>query len=93
MLYTKLMKRTSDQNVKNKQSHVQDEVLGIYQHYKGGEYEVLGIGTHSETEEKLVIYRALYNPYEIWIRPYEMFFETTEVNGESIPRFKKNESE
>ena len=87
------MKSTSEQNVKKEQERTIEDVTGTYQHYKGGNYEVLGIGTHSETEEKLVVYKALYAPYEIWIRPYEMFFETTEVNGEPIPRFKKIESE
>ena len=87
------MKSTSGQNVKKEQERTIEDVTGTYQHYKGGNYEVLGIGTHSETEEKLVVYKALYAPYEIWIRPYEMFFETTEVNGEPIPRFKKIESE
>lgn len=85
------MKRTTEQNVKKEQKHIIEDSTGTYQHYKDGNYEVLGIGTHSETEEKLVVYKALYAPYEIWIRPYEMFFETTEVNGEPIPRFKKIE--
>ena len=83
------MKRTSDTNVKKRQKHIIEDVTGTYQHYKGGNYEALGIGTHSETGEKLVIYKALYAPYKIWVRPYEMFFETTEINGEQIPRFKK----
>jgi hypothetical protein len=86
------MKPTSEQNVKKGQKHIIENITGTYQHYKGGKYEVLGIGTHSETEEKLVVYKALYAPYEIWVRPYEMFFGTTEVNGKSIPRFKKIES-
>lgn len=49
---------------------------GIYTHYKGREYEVIEIATHSETEEKLVVYRALYGEHGLWVRPLEMFDET-----------------
>ncbi len=61
--------------------------LGRYRHYKGGEYEVLGVARHSETLEPLVIYRPLYNQSGIWVRPYTMFFEQVEVNGQFQPRF------
>lgn len=64
-------------------------LTGKYRHYKGNEYELLGVGTHTETDEKLVIYKALYAPHEIWVRPFDMFFETVEVNGKTIPRFEK----
>ena len=46
---------------------------GIHRHYKGNFYEVIGIGQHSETEEKLVVYRALYGEHGLWVRPLEMF--------------------
>lgn len=46
---------------------------GIYRHYKGNEYEVIGIAKHSETEELLVVYRALYGEYGLWVRPLSMF--------------------
>lgn len=46
---------------------------GLYRHYKGNEYEVMGIAKHSETEELLVVYRALYGERGLWIRPLEMF--------------------
>ena len=49
---------------------------GIYLHYKGNEYEVIDIATHSETEEKMVIYRALYRKFGLWVRPLSMFDET-----------------
>ncbi|SEL59960.1 DUF1653 domain-containing protein [Halomonas daqiaonensis] len=60
---------------------------GIYRHYKGPLYEVLGVARHSETEEKLVAYRALYGDYGLWVRPLDMFLETVEVQGEPVPRF------
>jgi len=61
---------------------------GIYRHYKGNEYEVLMTVRHSETEEWMVVYRALYGEYGIWVRPYDMFIEKVEVDGESVERFK-----
>lgn len=60
---------------------------GIYRHYKGALYEVNGIARHSETEEEMVVYRALYGDYGLWVRPAAMFTETVEINGETIPRF------
>lgn len=61
---------------------------GIYRHYKGKLYEVSGIARHSETEEPLVVYRALYGDYGLWVRPAEMFAECVEINGQSLPRFE-----
>lgn len=63
--------------------------LGLYRHYKGGEYEVLGVARHSETQEPLVVYRPLYNASGWWLRPHEMFFEAVEVDGRLRPRFEK----
>ena len=60
---------------------------GLYQHYKGGEYEVLAVVRHSETLEPLVLYRPLYNDSGLWVRPYAMFCETVEVNDQRRPRF------
>ena len=64
-------------------------ISGRYRHYKGNEYEVIGEGTHTETEEKLMIYRSVKDPAVIWVRPYEMFFEMVEVDGLTVPRFTK----
>lgn len=61
---------------------------GIYRHYKGKDYMVLGVATHSETEEKLVVYRSLYGEYRLTVRPLSMFMEEVEADGERMPRFK-----
>ena len=60
---------------------------GLYQHYKGPQYKVIHVATHSETEEQLVIYQALYGEFGIWARPLSMFTETIEKDGNTIPRF------
>ena len=61
---------------------------GIYRHYKGNEYEVRMVARHSETEEEMVVYRALYGDYGVWVRPYAMFMERVEVDGEMVDRFR-----
>lgn len=61
--------------------------LGRYRHYKGGEYEVLGVVRHSETLEPLVLYRPLYNDTGLWVRPFAMFVGSVEHEGRSQPRF------
>lgn len=61
---------------------------GRYRHYKGKEYEVIGCGRHTETEEEYVVYRALYGDGELWIRPKKMFVEEVEMGGKRIPRFQ-----
>lgn len=65
---------------------------GRYRHYKGKDYEVIGVASHSETEERLVVYRCLYGNYDLWVRPLSMFQETVEVDGKTIPRFRLVES-
>ncbi len=67
--------------------------IGKHRHYKGKEYEVIGIGRHSETLEELVIYRALYDSPEfgknsLWVRPKEMFESGVEMNGKKMKRFE-----
>jgi len=61
---------------------------GRYRHYKGHEYEVLGVARLSETEEESVVYRAAYGERGLWIRPKTMFLETVLVDGHSCPRFQ-----
>jgi hypothetical protein len=61
---------------------------GKYQHFKGKFYEVIGIAKHSETMEELVVYRALYGDRELWVRPKNMFLESVEVDGKTVPRFR-----
>lgn len=60
---------------------------GRYRHYKGGEYEVLGVARHSETLEPLVVYRPLRGDAGWWVRPHAMFFGTVELDGACVPRF------
>lgn len=61
--------------------------IGRYRHFKGNEYEVIGIANHSETLEKMVVYRALYGAGEIWVRPAAMWNETVERDGKFFQRF------
>ncbi|MEA5669393.1 DUF1653 domain-containing protein [Stenotrophomonas sp. MH1] len=61
--------------------------LGRYRHFKGGEYEVIGLARSSETLEPLVLYKPLYGDLGIWARPYTMFVEQVEVGGVLQPRF------
>lgn len=76
---------TKDKCYDKNMSNIQPD--GVYRHYKGKEYEIIGEGTHTETEERLIVYKALYAPYAIWVRPYDMFFETIVVDGIEKPRF------
>ncbi|MFC1701003.1 DUF1653 domain-containing protein [Patescibacteria group bacterium] len=67
--------------------------LGKYEHYKGKQYEVIGLARHSETLEELVIYKALYDSKEfgnnaLWARPKSMFLETVNIEDKEIPRFR-----
>lgn len=66
---------------------------GRYRHYKGGEYEVLCDARHSETEEALVVYRALYGERGVWVRPRAMWEELVTVDGRDLPRFAKVDDE
>lgn len=66
---------------------------GLYRHYKGPEYRVLGVARHSETEEEVVVYQALYGEYGLWVRPLEMFQSEVELDGERVPRFAFVEAE
>ncbi len=60
---------------------------GRYRHYKGGDYEVIGVARHSESLEPLVLYRPLYGEGALWVRPHGMFFGQVEVDGQMRPRF------
>lgn len=61
--------------------------MGKYRHFKGNEYEVIGMGTHSETGESLVIYRALYGNFQLWVRPATMWTDMVEYHGKTVQRF------
>ncbi len=62
---------------------------GRYLHFKGNEYEVLGVARHSETQEELVVYRPLYGDGGLWVRPLAMFTEVVTHNGQEVPRFER----
>lgn len=61
--------------------------LGKYRHFKGNLYEVIGIANHSETLEKMVVYKALYGENEIWVRPASMWNEEVDKDGQTLKRF------
>jgi len=62
-------------------------LLGVYKHYKGNRYEVIGFAKNSETLEIMVIYKALYGKHETWVRPLAMFEEKVEVDDKTVKRF------
>ena len=62
---------------------------GLYRHYKGKEYTVIEVATHSETLEEMVVYRPMYGEKKLWVRPLAMFMENVEVNGEAVQRFAR----
>lgn len=64
---------------------------GRYRHYKGKDYEVIGVARHSESEEDYVVYRQLYGAGGLWIRPVSMFLESVPVEGAIVPRFRRLE--
>ncbi len=61
---------------------------GYYRHYKGNDYEVIDVARHSETKEYLVVYRALYGDFGLWVRPLTMFLESVEIEGKIVQRFE-----
>jgi len=63
---------------------------GRYRHYKGGEYEVVGLARHSETLEPMVVYRALYGAAGLWVRPAGMWSETVHIDGRAAARFARS---
>lgn len=67
---------------------MEDIKLGKYRHFKGNEYEVIGIAKHSETMEDMVVYRALYEDGGMWVRPASMWNETIERDGKTFKRFR-----
>ena len=67
--------------------------LGKYRHFKGNEYELLGIANHSETMEPMVVYRALYGEQGLWVRPLAMWTEIVERDGYHGPRFQYVDTE
>lgn len=83
--------KTEKSSKKNNQCEQQEAMIlpkpGVYRHYKGNEYALLYIATHSETSEAMVVYRQLYGDAQVWVRPLTMFIETVIIDGNEIPRF------
>lgn len=80
LLYAKNTIKLSD--------NMEEIKIGKYRHFKGNEYEVLYIAKHSETQEDMVVYRALYGDHEVWVRPASMWNETVERDGKTYKRFE-----
>jgi hypothetical protein len=68
---------------------LQETPIGLYRHYKGGQYEVIGTARHSESLEPMTVYRALYGAHGLWVRPAAMFTEQVTIDGVTQPRFQK----
>ena len=68
-----------------------DVEAGLYKHYKGSIYEVVGVARHSETLEQMVVYKATYQAEgeNLWVRPLKMFTETVLIDGVEVKRFEK----
>ncbi len=73
--------------------HARKLRLGVYEHFKGKRYEVIGVARHSETQEEMVVYRKLYDDGSFWVRPLKMFLEEVEREGIRVPRFRYIEKE
>jgi len=84
--------RLSDSHLRARQRMAEIQP-GRYRHYKGNEYTVVGVARHSETLEELVVYRQEYGERGLWVRPAAMFAETVEIEGETVPRFHRIDSE
>jgi len=72
--------------------HIPKLETGLYEHYKGNKYNVLGVGRHTEADDYFVVYAPLdinEGKPSLWLRPYDMFIGVVELNGETIPRFRK----
>lgn len=63
-------------------------INGVYEHYKGNRYLVVGVAKHSETLEDMVVYRQRYGEEGLWVRPLAMFLEDVQVNGKTLKRFQ-----
>jgi hypothetical protein len=68
---------------------LEETPTGLYRHYKGGMYEVIGTARHSETLEAMTVYRALYGAHGLWVRPAAMFSEQVVIDGLLQPRFQR----
>ena len=72
----------------NKSDKIKNIKAGVYRHYKGPLYDVIGLARHSETGEQLVVYRPQYGERGLWVRPLTMFMENVDIDGRTVPRFE-----
>jgi len=72
----------------NKSDKIENIKAGVYRHYKGPLYDVIGLARHSETGEQLVVYRPQYGERGLWVRPLTMFMENVDIDGRTVPRFE-----
>lgn len=79
----------ADTDVLSFKEAVEEITPGRYRHFKGNEYEVIAVARNSETEEPMVVYRALYGERAVWVRPACMWNETVERDGKTCRRFEK----
>ncbi len=84
------MEHQHGKDIESSENGAADVMPGRYRHYKGNFYEVIGVARHSETGEKLVVYRCLYGDGSLWVRPLGMFMETVIVGGRKVPRFSRS---
>lgn len=80
------MRRDSSRRISFKE-YIMELKPGRYRHFKGNEYELLGIARHSETMEEMIVYRALYGEQGLWVRPAAMWTEQVDRDGYHGPRF------
>lgn len=83
----KAVNTDTPEKIENTVQKLKNVKKGRYRHFKGTEYEVLGVSTHSETGEKLVIYMSVDGKETLWARPYDMFIDVVEHNGKTVNRF------
>ena len=87
--FERLVDRADAESQRFQRLSLMELARGRYRHFKGGEYEVIDVARDSETEQLMVIYRALYGDFGLWVRPLTIFTEMIERNGIRVRRFER----